>query len=211
MPALDAGLRGRLTGYRARIGVNNAVEHAACDWWVFGDWQTFTYFSPVGFSAPRLFLGECVVREIPGCGQNKRRAEDPGPGGKLSGWLTAHGSQLAADGTSGGGAGGGWEIHDWRDVLHRPIPGAEPDWQTYSSTAALVLAVNLAMMRSPSRPPDAIDVYGADMAGDTDCSGRTSGGRDADRWKLETSIWEPTVAWARSLGVCIRRFQGYTA
>jgi hypothetical protein len=38
------------------IGINRAVERFVCDYWCIGDWQTFTYYKPLG--SPQVTTSE---------------------------------------------------------------------------------------------------------------------------------------------------------
>lgn len=45
-----------------RIGVNRAVHHATCDWWVFCDWQMFRDYRP-GYM-PGLFMLKLAKQDL---------------------------------------------------------------------------------------------------------------------------------------------------
>jgi hypothetical protein len=81
-------------------------------------------------------------------------------------------------------------LHGWK---HLCSDFNAPDgWSTWSSTAAVMLARYL--------NATTLDVYGVDMAGHADVSGRV-GGRSDDRWNRERPAWEAVVGWIRAQGV----------
>lgn len=107
--------------------------------------------------------------------------------------------------------------HIWTmDVSHDRVQAHDPDrharhrwltWQSvqigqpfhaydYSAPAAIVLAVHLGATK--------LDIFGVDMAGETDCYGTHWPGRGADRWAKERPIWRDTIAWAARQGVSIK-------
>lgn len=77
------------------------------------------------------------------------------------------------------------------------------NWDEFSATAAVVLAVQLGAT--------AIDCYGCDMHGTKDYAGRSDiGGRptvrsEDDRWPKERRIWNALMDWLESLGIAVRR------
>lgn len=70
--------------------------------------------------------------------------------------------------------------------------GRTSGWDTWTATAAVVLARHL--------NATSLDVYGVDMAGHSDVSGRV-GGRSDHRWQRERPVWEACIQWIRAQGV----------
>lgn len=52
-----------------------------------------------------------------------------------------------------------------------------------------------------------IDVYGADMAGETDCTGTKTQHRNPARWTKELAAWTAIAHWLAEEGITVRRHQ----
>lgn len=84
-----------------------------------------------------------------------------------------------------------FRIIRWEQLRDAQNPPQQ--WDTWSCTAALVLAVHLGAT--------CIDVHGVDMSGPSDFTGASYSRFHANRWKRERPVWETLVSWARGRGV----------
>ena len=83
------------------------------------------------------------------------------------------------------------------DIVPPDLPDDAPPWNAFSGCAALGLAYHL--------KAEQVIVYGADMAGDSDCKGDIGLSRDDSRWKHERRIWDMLVMSLYAQGVGVRR------
>ena len=97
-----------------------------------------------------------------------------------------------------------WESYHqvYQDSVEIPWPGDGRDlpnrWNAYSGLAALGLAIYLQAKR--------VTIYGADMAGVSDCTGTDrEGSRDRIRWQRERRSWNILVDHLTYQGISIRR------
>lgn len=97
-------------------------------------------------------------------------------------------------------------LEEWmwegRIVAHETItnpmlPATVPPWNCYSGTAALILAWWL--------NADQIDIYGVDLAGETDSTGKPWHTRKHTRWTHETCIVDAIVGMYAERGIVARR------
>ena len=158
-------------GYKTVIAVNEAASLWRCQWWVLIDWSAFQRITPLG--SPVLFTRVST----PGLVKDNAKAD-----------AVARMSRML------------WQGHVFcHEHMPRPwLPEGTPPWNTYSGTAALILAWHLRA--------EAIDVYGADMGGESDCVGTVkSGMRRKERWTHERRIWEGIMAMFAGQGIEVRR------
>lgn len=89
-----------------------------------------------------------------------------------------------------------YEIRVW-DATEIAALSPPRGWNTWSATAAVVFAASLGA--------DAITLYGVDMAGAEDFSGRACVGRNPERWIEERRDFDALTRWVTARGITMGR------
>jgi hypothetical protein len=103
-----------------------------------------------------------------------------------------------------------------RHVIDEGVPGWEkvrlipfndmPGWRGLSRPANW--SIQAALAGAYGLGATHIDVYGHDMSGDLDVSGRSGEDRSPGRWERERADWESSVEWMLAHNVSIRLIKG---
>lgn len=173
--------------YAQVIAVNRAVTAVRADWWAALDSQTVDRFQWNAMRAPeRLGLER---RERPRLFYSLQMPRA---------WREAN-ADLLRDGLP---------LEDasrvWGPGAHEPPPGVS----MFTMLSAIVLAVYLRTQSHLRKfNVESIDLWGADLAGETDFTGDVGGNRGADRWNAERGRLEMLLEWAavKCPGVEVRR------
>jgi len=162
------------------VGVKWALALHRCDWWVTADAQGY---------------GEIVGSVLPEWGSPRPRVFCPRD-------TVAHNKGKAFQAS--------WAEDESRALFHDqiilpPMPESMPfytdtkqtRWNKYGGCAALGLCWHLGATE--------VDVWGVDLAGDSDAAGQSLWWRDARRWAFERRIWNALVEGLEAAGMKINR------
>lgn len=101
------------------------------------------------------------------------------------------------------GLGAKFDRHEWKsfDSLMPEVPKSI-GWTLYTAPAALVLAYHLGATK--------VECFGCDWTDAPDFDGVTleSNVRHAERWRIESEIWNKLTAWLFERGTKVERIHG---